>query len=112
MATIIVENALNAKVLVESRSFKGNGTPALIFPGETTTIHFSAAKGEALSIATMYGWSNDLFFAPENPAISVYNSLGNPVQGDVSSMIKLWDNGTRINQKPGSNVTHSGTADP
>ncbi|GAB4051396.1 hypothetical protein GCM10028810_49280 [Spirosoma litoris] len=59
----------------------------------------------------MYGWSNDLFFAPENPGIAVYDATGNPIQGDVSSQIKLWDNGTRINQVPGSSVNHPGTAD-
>jgi len=59
----------------------------------------------------MYGWSNDLFFAPANPGIKVYDANGNPVEGDVSSQIKLWDNGTRINQHPGSSVSHPGTAE-
>ena len=59
----------------------------------------------------MYGWSNDLFFAPENPGIAVYDPAGNPLGGDVSSQIKLWDNGTRINQAPGANVNHPGTPD-
>ena len=59
----------------------------------------------------MYGWSNDLFFAPANPGIKVYDASGNPIEGDVSSQIKLWDNGTRINQHPGSSVNHPGTAE-
>jgi hypothetical protein len=59
----------------------------------------------------MYGASNDLFFAPDNPGILVYDNTGNPIQGDVSAQVKLWDNGTRINQKPGAGVTHPGTAD-
>ncbi|HEX3935729.1 MAG TPA: spondin domain-containing protein, partial [Puia sp.] len=80
-------------------------------PGQSVTISFSAAKGEALSFATMYGWSNDLFFAPANPGIMAYDADGNPIEGDVSSQIRLWDNGTRINQKPGSTVSHPGTAD-
>ncbi|MEO5997399.1 MAG: spondin domain-containing protein [Chitinophagaceae bacterium] len=74
-------------------------------------MHFSAAKGEALTFASMYGWSNDLFFAPENPGIAVYDVSGNPIQGDVSSQVKLWDNGTRINQVPGATVNHPGAAD-
>lgn len=41
----------------------------------------------------------------------MYDASGNPIEGDVSSKIKLWDNGTRINQAPGSTVTHPGTAD-
>ncbi len=110
-ATVTVENVLNSKPLVESGAFKGTGMPAVILPGQSVTIRFSAAKGEAVSFATMYGWSNDLFFAPENPGIAVYDAAGNPIQGDVSSQIKLWDNGTRINQAPGAAVTHPGVAD-
>jgi hypothetical protein len=75
------------------------------------TVTFSAAKGEAITFATMYGWSNDLFFAPANPGIQVYDDKGTPMEGDVSSQIKLWDNGTRINQAPGASVSHPGTAD-
>lgn len=109
--TISVANVLNSKPLVESGTFQGTGSPALILPGQSVTIQFSAAKGEALSFATMYGWSNDLFFAPANPGILVYDQDGNPIEGDVSSQVKLWDNGTRINQVPGSAVNHPGTAD-
>ena len=109
--TITVENVLNSEPLVESGTFQGTGSPALILPGQSVSIQFSAAKGEALSFATMYGWSNDLFFAPANPGILVYDATGMPIEGDVSSQVKLWDNGTRINQTPGANVNHPGVAD-
>lgn len=109
--TITVENVLQSQPLVESGTFQGTGTPPVVLPGQSVSIRFSAAKGEAISFATMYGWSNDLFFAPENPGISVYDATGTPIQGDVSSQIKLWDNGTRINQAPGSSVSHPGVAD-
>jgi hypothetical protein len=109
--TLTIENVLQSQPLVESGTFQGTGSPALILPGQSVTISFSAAKGEALSFATMYGWSNDLFFAPANPGIMAYDANGNPIEGDVSSQIRLWDNGTRINQKPGSTVNHPGTAD-
>lgn len=110
-ATITVENVLDSKPLVESGTFKKEGTSPLVMPGESTTIKFSAAKGQAVSFATMYGWSNDLFFAPANPGIKLYQDNGTPIEGDVSSQIKLWDNGTRINQAPGANVMHPGTAE-
>ncbi|RVT98539.1 hypothetical protein EOD41_17045 [Mucilaginibacter limnophilus] len=109
--TITVENVLNAQPLVESGTFQGSGSPALILPGQSTAITFSAAKGEALSFATMYGASNDLFFAPANPGIQVYDDSGKPIEGDVSAQVKLWDNGTRLNQKPGATVNHPGTAE-
>lgn len=110
-STITVENVLDSRPLVQSGTFKGDGTPGLIFPDQSVSISFSAAKGEAVTFATMYGWSNDLFFAPVNPGILVYDANGNPIEGDVSSQVKLWDNGTRINQAPGANVVHPGTAD-
>src|SRR6186713_3153624 len=111
IGTLTVENVLHSQPLVESGTFQGTGSPGLIFPGQSVTITFSAAKGEALSFATMYGWSNDLFFAPANPGIMTYDADGNPIEGDVSAQVKLWDNGTRVNQKPGAAVTHPGTAD-
>lgn len=109
--TISIENVLQSQPLVESGTFQGTGTPPVILPGQSVSIQFSAAKGEALTFATMYGWSNDLFFAPANPGIMLYDDGGNPMTGDVSAQIKLWDNGTRINQAPGSTVNHPGTAD-
>jgi hypothetical protein len=109
--TITIENVLDSKPLVQSGTFKGAGTPPVILPGQSVSISFSAAKNQRLSFATMYGWSNDLFFAPENPGIKLYNDNGSPITGDVSAQIKLWDNGTRVNQQPGQAVTHPGTAE-
>lgn len=110
-ATITIENVLDSKPLVESGTFKNNGASPVIMAGESISLKFSAAKGQAISFATMYGWSNDLFFAPANPGIKLYEDNGNPIEGDVSSQIRLWDNGTRINQVPGTSVSHPGTAE-
>jgi hypothetical protein len=109
--TITIENVLDSKPLVESGTFKGSGTPPVIFPGQSVSFSFSAAKNQRLTFATMYGWSNDLFFAPENPGIKLYNDDGSPITGDVSAQMKLWDNGTRVNQTPGAAVVHPGTAE-
>ena len=109
--TITIENVLDSKPLVESGTFMGTGTPPVILPGQSVSFSFSAAKNQRITFATMYGWSNDLFFAPANPGIKLYNDDGTPITGDVSSNIKLWDNGTRVNQAPGMNVTHPGTAE-
>lgn len=109
--TIIIENVLDSKPLVESGTFMGTGTPPLILPGQSASFSFSASKNQRVTFATMYGWSNDLFFAPANPGIRLYNDDGTPITGDVSSQIKLWDNGTRLNQAPGMSVKHPGTAE-
>lgn len=111
-STISIENVLDSKLLVESGSFQyPSGTPPVINPGQSVSFSFYAGKGQYLAFACMYGWSNDLFFAPENPGIKLYNDDGTPVTGDVSSQIKLWDNGTRVNQVPGAAVTHPGVAE-
>jgi hypothetical protein len=109
-STITIENVLDSKLLVESGTFMGTGTPPVILPGQSVSFSFYAAKNQRLTFATMYGWSNDLFFAPENPGLKLYDDGGNPVTGDVSGQVKLWDNGTRENQAPGMNVVHPGTA--
>ena len=104
-SVISFENVTEMKDFVQSGKF-----PA-IAPGQSIEIIFNAGKGQAIMFATMYGNSNDLFFAPDNPGISLYNGEGTPITGDLSPLAKLWDNGTRINQAPGSNVSHPGTAD-
>lgn len=109
--TISIENVLDSKPLVESGTFKGTGMPPVILPGQSVSFSFSAAKKQSLTFASMYGWSNDLFFAPATPGIKLYNDDGTPITGDVSDQIKLWDNGTRVNQAPGMNVKHPGTAE-
>jgi len=109
--SITIENVLNSKPLVESGTFKNTGASPLIMPGESVSFQFSAAKGQAVSFVCMYGWSNDLFFAPANPGIKLYQDDGTPIEGDVSAQLKLWDNGTRINQVPGATVMHPGTAE-
>jgi len=109
--SISIENVLDSKPLVESGTFKGTGTPPVILPGQSVSFSFSASKNERITFATMYGWSNDLFFAPENPGIRLYGDDGTPVEGDVSAQIKLWDNGSRVNAAPGMSLAHPGTAE-
>ena len=53
-----------------------------------------------LNLSTMYGQSNDLFYAPER-AIDLFDAKGNPVSGDVTDKFLLWDAGTEVNQAPG-----------
>jgi len=107
-----LENVTTLKDFVQSGTFEGQGsTGDIIAPGESVRFTFNAAKGQTLMFATGYGYSNDLFFAPANPGIALYNADGTPVTGDVSSQVKLWDNGTRVNVKPGPSIAHPGTAE-
>lgn len=110
-AVITIENVAEVKDFVQSGTFRMNGNQPVILPGQSVSITFNAGKGQSLMFATMYGYSNDIFFAPENPGIELFNNDGVAVTGNVSSKVKLWDNGTRVNQVPGTEVTHPGTAE-
>ena len=106
---ITFENVVEIKDFVQSGTFDQGGS--VINPGQSVSITFNAGKGQHLMFATMYGNSNDVFFAPLNPGIPLFMDDSTPITGDVSSYMRLWDNGTRVNQQPGTGVTHPGTAD-
>jgi len=78
----------------------GQGGPAL--PGDGYEFTFTALPGYRLSFATMFVQSNDLFFAPDGNGIALFDSNGNPVSGDVTGMVMLWDSGTEMNEAPGA----------
>ena len=74
--------------------------PAPAFPGESYSFMVTAEPGDLLSFATMLVQSNDLFYAPDDAGMPLFNGT-TPVSGDVSSQIMLWDAGTEANQPPG-----------
>lgn len=78
----------------------GANAPGPITPGKVYEFTISAMPGMKLSFTMMFGQSNDLFYAPEN-AIALFDAKGEPVSGDVTSSIVLWDAGTEVNQEPG-----------
>jgi hypothetical protein len=70
-------------------------------PGGTYQITVRAGRGERFSFATMFGNSNDLFFAPDGDGIPLFdNETGEPVRGDVTNQVLLWDAGTEVNEEP------------
>ena len=74
---------------------------APIFPGESYEFSFNATELDYFNLATMLVQSNDLFVAFEDKGIYLFNN-GVPVTGDVTSMLKLWDAGTEVNEFPGA----------
>ena len=51
--------------------------------------------------ATMFVQSNDLFYAPSEDGIALWDDAGNRISGDVTDQIMLWDSGTEENQAIG-----------
>jgi Spondin_N. len=70
-----------------------------IAPGGAFEFEVQATPGDRLSFATMYVPSNDLFVSPR-PAIELFND-GEPVSGDVTDTVGLFDAGTELNGRPG-----------
>jgi hypothetical protein len=78
----------------------GTVTPGAAGPGAAYEFSFTAEPGAELCLTTMFGQSNDLFYGDEKP-ISLFDSAGKPINGDITSQIALFDAGTEVNQEPG-----------
>jgi hypothetical protein len=71
-----------------------------IAPGQGYQFEISAAPGQSLSLAWMFGQSNDLFYSNDRP-IALFDGAGKPVRGDMTFQLSLWDAGTEVNEEPG-----------
>ncbi len=83
------------------QAMKTNGTSGALASGQAYEITFTAGTNQRVSFASMFGESNDWFFAPGPDGIALYDAQGNPIAGDVTDQVKLWDAGTEIDQEPG-----------
>ncbi len=77
----------------------GAEMPAPILPNGIFEFEFTATEGMKLNFAAMFGQSNDLFYAPKSP-IDLFVK-GQPISGDITDKLLLWDAGTEVNQAPG-----------
>jgi hypothetical protein len=80
---------------------KGDQQPGPALPGKVYEFTVTAKPGDRLSFATMFGQSNDLFYAPAEAGIDLFGSDGRAVNGDVTAKLNLWDAGTEVNEEPG-----------
>lgn len=78
----------------------GSDMTAPILPGGVYEFSFTASEGMRFSLISMFGQSNDLFYAPKT-ALELFDEDGNPLTGDITDSLVLWDAGTEVNQAPG-----------
>ncbi len=97
--TVTIENVLTPKNYLASGEIAG-----LTAPGEEKTFTFNAGKGMYLSFSTMFVQSNDLFYGFADTGLALYDSNGDPVTGDVTAEVDLWDAGTEVNEMPGTGM--------
>ncbi len=79
----------------------GDDKPGPATPDKSFTFEVTAEKGDHLTLAMMFGQSNDLFYAPQERGIALFDTKGMPVRGDFTSSFLLWDAGTEVNEEPG-----------
>ncbi|MCY1720551.1 spondin domain-containing protein [Prolixibacteraceae bacterium Z1-6] len=70
-----------------------------IFPGEMLSFTIEGHVGQSLSIASMLGVSNDIFFSTGEEGIKLSN--GDDPK-DLTHFIELYDAGTEVNEYPGA----------
>ena len=98
----------------------GASGPGPLLPDGAYEFSFEATPGSFLSFATMFVPSNDLFYAPEENGIALFDAQGQPVSGEVTALVMLWDAGTEANEDPGvgpnqvqrQSAPNTGPADP
>lgn len=113
MPNVLFTSGMQAPEALERLAEDGNFQPMLdkvtnvrslaasgmFLPGQPFT--FTASPGDKLQFATMFVQSNDLFFAPRNGGIALFDAGGRAMHGKVTSQVALFDAGTEVNQAPG-----------
>ena len=79
----------------------GDAAAGPITPGKAYEFTVSAAPGQRLTLAFMFGQSNDWFYAPGAKGIALFDAGGKPLSRDVTAELSLWDAGTETNEEPG-----------
>jgi hypothetical protein len=79
----------------------GDAKPGPALPGKAYGFTVMAAPGAKLSFTSMFGQSNDLFYAPAEEGIPLFDRGGKPLRGDITRYVQLWDAGTEVNEEPG-----------
>ena len=78
----------------------GADAPGPIGPGAAYEFNVSALPKMKLTLVTMFGQSNDYFYATEKP-VELFDEAGEPLSGDITARFALYDAGTEVNQEPG-----------
>jgi hypothetical protein len=78
----------------------GASAPGPITPGAAYEFTVSATPGDRLSITMMMGQSNDWFYAPGESGIGLFEN-GQPISGDITAQLAMWEAGTEVDQEPG-----------
>lgn len=72
-----------------------------IRPGDSYEFTITATPGMKLFMAQMFGQSNDWFYSPGANGIALFDAKGNPLSGEITDQLYLWDAGTEKDEEIG-----------
>jgi len=104
----------NAPGVVKADKFESSyysWFPSEATPGDGYSFVVEASPGQKLSFASRVTESNDMFIAPMNGGIDLFDAYGYPMSGDVTNMVSLWDAGTEYNEIIGEGMNQGVDAD-
>jgi hypothetical protein len=91
---------------------KADGVSAAVMFDRTDSFTVMAKPGQGLTFATMFGQSNDCFYAPNGGEIALFDEGGKPITGERAIEVVLYDAGTEVNQRPGIGPDQGPRQDP
>jgi hypothetical protein len=69
-------------------------------PGDAYELTLTGYPGDHVSFVTMFGMSNDWFFATVPEGIPLFDAGGMAMRGEVTSYLAIYDAGTELDQEP------------
>ena len=90
----------DAEIVSDSGTFASPGGPMenpALFPGESAEFSIMASPEDNLTFETMFVQSNDWFYGLD---LALYDGE-NPIEGDVTDELVLYDAGTEKDARPG-----------
>lgn len=101
---MLYNSLMNNSKVRESGAFSipvGGEMPSPILPGHSYEFYITAKNKDHFTLATMFAQSNDIFIAPNSWGIPLFDGNKEPINGDVTMYLQLWDAGTEVNEEPG-----------
>jgi hypothetical protein len=91
---------------------RAKGVSQVVMFQRTDTFAIQAKPGDMLTFATMFGQSNDCFYAPKGGDVALFDQSGKPMMGERAVEVVLYDAGTEVNQIPGVGPDQGPRQDP
>jgi hypothetical protein len=86
------------KAMAVAGTADGSG---MLQSGRYYEFTIDARPGDRLSLASMIGQSNDGLIATGPEGIALFDANHDPLTGNVTGQLALWDAGTEVNEEPG-----------